>query len=350
MGFKISRELPITIKNPNSPVTRNCIISTVLLVASLIFLLTDLTEGELLIAPGIVVPSCILLYTFSFYTFIPKAIKKKRPLLRYMLTVFLVLLLAAAPLFLLTHFYVKIDDHAFSFTILNMALQFFIVAPISWEFYKQHNKRNEEVQTLQKELGQSTASLDFLRSQINPHFLFNALNTIYGTAIQEHAERTSEAVQKLGDMMRFMMHENMQEKIALSKEIDYLHNYIDLQRLRTNSNPFFKIETDIEQPIQHISIAPMLLIPFVENAFKHGISLQESSYISVTLKMVKNTLYFHVCNSVHIKHETDPEKDKSGIGLNNVKQRLQLLYANKHELVIRNTGKEFFTHLTITLS
>ena len=94
----------------------------------------------------------------------------------------------------------------------------------------------------------------------------------------------------------------------------------------------------------------MLLIPFVENAFKHGISFREISQIKINLEIKENTLHFDVFNLKHNKQDSDPEKDKSGIGLNNVKQRLQLLYRNKHEVIIRETGKEFFVHLTIQLS
>jgi LytS/YehU family sensor histidine kinase len=176
------------------------------------------------------------------------------------------------------------------------------------------------------------------------------LNTIYGTAIQEKAERTGEGIEKLGDMMRFMLQENMQEKISLAREIEYLNNYIGLQKLRTDPNPCIKIETDIQPDVSLVQIAPMLLIPFVENAFKHGISFREASHIKIALEFKNNRLYFDVYNSKHIRNENDPEKDKSGIGLNNVKQRLKLLYAGKHELIIRETGKEFFVHLTIQLS
>jgi LytS/YehU family sensor histidine kinase len=142
----------------------------------------------------------------------------------------------------------------------------------------------------------------------------------------------------------------MQEKISLVREIEYLNNYIGLQRLRTDPNPIIKIEEVIEQEVHTTQIAPMLLIPFVENAFKHGISFREPSHIKVTLEVKDNSLYFDVYNSKHARVENDPEKDKSGIGLNNVKQRLQLLYPRKHELIIRETGKEFFVHLTIQLS
>jgi len=340
----------ITKFRDNKIIMRSSIASATIWLVCGILLLTHLAERELMIAFSMVLQCSLLFFTFSFYKLIPKVLKKKRPLLKYLNTSFLIMLVAALPLYFLNSLYLNDEDHAFIFTLLNVMLQLFIIAPAAWYFYKRDNKHTEELLTLQKELGQSAAGLDFLRSQINPHFLFNALNTIYGTAIQEQAERTSEAVQKLGDMMRFMMHENMQEKISLSKEIDYLNNYIDLQKLRTDSNPMLKLETEIEQRATHVSIAPMLLIPFVENAFKHGISMREPSYIKVSLEMREKTLYFDVYNSKHAKQEGDPERGKNGIGLNNVKQRLQLLYRNKHELIIRETGKEFFVHLTITLS
>jgi len=129
-----------------------------------------------------------------------------------------------------------------------------------------------------------------------------------------------------------------------------LNNYISLQKLRTDTNPCVRIEAVIEQPITVVQIAPMLLIPFVENAFKHGISLRYPSHIKMSLELKDKTLYFDVYNSKHERLENDPEKNKSGIGLTNVKQRLQLLYPSRHELLIRENAKEFFVHLTIQLS
>jgi LytS/YehU family sensor histidine kinase len=227
--------------------------------------------------------------------------------------------------------------------------QLIISAPLSWYIYKKRNDSNNELNSLKKELGKSDASLSFLRSQINPHFLFNALNTLYGTALQEKAERTGEGIQKLGDMMRFMLQENLQDKISLTRDVDYLNNYISLQKLRTSRSSSISIETQIEEQLNNQQIAPMLLIPFVENAFKHGVSLQNPSHIKITLQTKENTLYFDVNNSIHIKPDNDPEKLKSGIGLQNVKQRLTLLYPRKHELIIRESANEFFIHLTLQL-
>jgi LytS/YehU family sensor histidine kinase len=169
-------------------------------------------------------------------------------------------------------------------------------------------------------------------------------------AIHEKAERTSEAIEKLGSMMRFMLQENVQEKISLNRDLEYLHNYIALQRLRTDINTNIRIQITIPQSVDPaMQIAPMLLIPFIENAFKHGISLREESQIRVSLELNQSTLYFDVFNTKHIRPENDPEKNSNGIGLMNVKQRLQLVYPGKHELVIRETTHGYFVHLVINL-
>lgn len=233
-----------------------------------------------------------------------------------------------------------------SFFVYGFGLLVFVL-PLAWWLYKMRLTRKDEVLSLEKALGRSSANLDFLRSQINPHFLFNALNTLYGTALQENAPRTSEGVQRLGDMMRFMLHENHLEKIELGKEIAYLQNYVALQRLRTQASEDIKIEVNVEEDDYDHTIAPMLLIPFVENAFKHGISLRKRSWIVVSLSCDADHIYFDAYNSVHPRPENDPEKASLGIGLNNVKRRLALLYPRKHELSIRQTATEFFVHLTI---
>lgn len=245
-------------------------------------------------------------------------------------------------------------NQEFAFTVCiagNLLTQIIVIIPASWLIYKKRSRRLQaEIQTLKTELGKSDAHLNFLKSQINPHFLFNALNTLYGTALQENAERTGEGIQKLGDMMRLMLQENMQDSILLSRDLEYLRNYISLQELRTASSPAIHIQTQIEEAEQDLLIAPMLLIPFVENAFKHGISLISPSHIKITLQTNGQTLYFDIYNSTHVKQENDPEKEHSGIGLENVKQRLQLLYPGKHDLVIRENAKEFFVHLTLQLT
>ena len=226
-------------------------------------------------------------------------------------------------------------------------LQLVITTPVSWLIWRQRKDKLMQVQGLQTALGQSEADLQFLRSQINPHFLFNVLNTLYGTALQEHAGRTAEGVQKLGDMMRFMLHENHLAQIPMNKEIEYLKNYIALQELRTESADSIRIDTHIDETFPDYPIAPMLLIPFVENGFKHGISLREPSWIKLRLHHEAGRILFEMRNSIHTRKGDDPEKTRSGIGLKNVLHRLKLLYPNRHEFYMHQDEKEFFVQLSI---
>ncbi|EDM35475.1 putative two-component system sensor histidine kinase [Pedobacter sp. BAL39] len=302
----------------------------------------------------LVAPMAILMYLQLLYVVMPRVMMKKNRRWSLFGTSLLYTLISSMLLgivFLLLSTKHNMDEEMVAFTmLLNLATALVVLPILTWEIYKTRNrKRNEEIKVLQTELGKSDASLNFLKSQINPHFLFNALNTLYGTALQERAERTGEGIQMLGDMMRFMLQENIEDKILLSRDIEYLNNYIALQKLRTSVSPDISIETQIEQDGQGLQIAPMILIPFVENAFKHGISLNNPSHIKITLQLTENKLYFDVHNSLHLKLENDPERLQSGIGLQNVKQRLALLYPEKHELIIRQNAKEFFIHLILQL-
>ncbi len=204
----------------------------------------------------------------------------------------------------------------------------------------------EKVQ-LKTQIISKSAELLNLRSQINPHFLFNALNTLYSVSLKENAEKTSDGIQKLGDMMRFMLNENHQDRIPLSKEIEYLHNYIDIQRMRIDENHNIEIKVNIQNSEREIFISPMLLNPFVENAFKHGISFRNPSWIYITLTHDAQKLYFKVHNSLHPKQENSPEQANNGIGLENVKKRLELIYPNRHTLDIQVSDNDYFVSLII---
>jgi len=322
-----------------------------LIIWALIFYLAiiDRSERGFLIVWGTIIPFGVLFYWFCLGRIIPRKTKKKWPRTSYVFASMIWLSLSILPLFFLLMILVQDAEPAAAVSFFNAIVQLFVTVPLAWIVYKRRGEVNEEISGLKKQLGQSTASFDFLRSQINPHFLFNSLNTIYGTAIMEKAERTAQGVQQLGDMMRFMLQENMREKIPLSREIDYLENYISLQRLRTDKVSGVQIETDIQRGMEDEFIAPMLLIPFVENAFKHGVSLTKPSQVYIALERTPTSVVFTVINSRHEKHNMDPEKHKSGIGLENVRQRLELLYPNRHRLVIQESDKEFIAKLVVQL-
>jgi hypothetical protein len=205
----------------------------------------------------------------------------------------------------------------------------------------------KEKTQLKTEISQKTAELGNLRSQINPHFLFNALNTLYSVSLRENASQTSDGIQKLGDMMRFMLHENHQDRIPLTKEIEYLNNFIDIQRMRIDESHDIKIEVNIQNADREIFIAPMLLNPFIENAFKHGISFRSPSWIYITLTHDSQHLYFKVHNSIHQKSDESLDDNSHGIGLENVKKRLELIYPNRHKLEIQATDHDYFVSLVL---
>lgn len=231
-----------------------------------------------------------------------------------------------------------------------LGLIFFVIFPISNSVFKKLDSYIGKIDTLSSQVNQSTANLSFLRSQINPHFLFNALNTLYGAALMENAEKTSDGIQKLGDMMRFMLHENQMDKIPLTREIDYLRNYLDLQMLRFKNESNLDVEIKLSDEICEGSIAPMLLIPYVENAFKHGISTKSKSWIKINLRCLQGSVHLDVVNSIHPKKQTEDPRDESGIGLENVKSRLAHFYPQKHNLTIVANDTEHFVHLSVQLT
>lgn len=228
-------------------------------------------------------------------------------------------------------------------------VELLVAIPVSWLIYVRQREKLSAIESLQQDLGKTTADLQFLRSQVNPHFLFNALNTLYGTALIENAPRAAEGIQRLGEMMRFMLEENHRDNILLANEVKYLNNYITLQKLRIGDAEKISINVDLHVEPGELQIAPMLLIPFVENAFKHGVRLKKESWITISLTRTGSAIHFEVSNSLHAKQPGDTEVNSTGIGLENVKQRLQLLYPRRHSLQIRETDRNYFVHLDIEL-
>ena len=192
------------------------------------------------------------------------------------------------------------------------------------EWYEQERKRKE----IEKE--KLVSELSFLKSQVNPHFLFNSLNGIYALAIKK-SDKTPEAVLQLSDLLRHMLYDADQGKVQLSKEIDYLKNYIQLQKMRLSEEAEISLETS--GPLSDYEIEPLLFIPFVENAFKHGVDANGAD-IKINLTVEKNKLHFKMSNRISQAKSKD---GASGIGLSNVKKRLELNYGSHYKL---NYGAE----------
>jgi two-component system, LytTR family, sensor kinase len=191
------------------------------------------------------------------------------------------------------------------------------------------------------------ADIDFLRSQINPHFFFNSLNNIYAITLCNNDEETGKAILKLSAVMRYMVYESSVEKTSLDKEIENIENYIDIAKLKFPKNDQMKIDIHKAGSYNGIKIAPLLLIPFVENAVKHGLAPEKSCHIKLDIILENNSLNFRVENSVQNNQERI--KKHSGIGLENVEKRLALLYSNRHSLKIKETGDRFMVELKLSL-
>ncbi|HEY4786656.1 MAG TPA: histidine kinase, partial [Bacteroidales bacterium] len=210
-------------------------------------------------------------------------------------------------------------------------------------------KQKEEIafqaQQLKTELTaqNQTSELALLRSQINPHFLFNTLNNIY-SLVYQRSEDAPEAVMKLSEIMRYMLYEATSEKVLLANEINYLKSFIELQLLRIKNREF--VSFNVAGNFDGRKISPMLLIAFVENAFKHGVKRGINPGIIINLDVLDNKLNFEVINYCR-KNNTANKDNTGGIGLTNIKRRLELLHPNKFKLDILNNEEVYHVKLQI---
>lgn len=284
----------------------------------------------------------IIFYLFYFY-FIRYFEKKQ--LFRYLL--FSVLLSIALTLLLLPlhrFFYPQFELYNLRFMLPPVAGTFIIAQCGSlvrgfenW-FADIRLKAELETRYLKNEL-------ELLKSQINPHFLFNALNNI-DSLIRTEPEKASDTLITLSDMLRYMIYETRADQVLLDKELVYIKNYIRLQQLRFREKKY--IRAVFPDHCSGIQIAPMLLIPFIENAFKYAYSSGELPVVDISLQCSGNQLLF-TCQNQCRKH-TQSDEEYCGIGLENVKRRLALLYPGKHELAIFDDASAFRVELKIILS
>lgn len=187
------------------------------------------------------------------------------------------------------------------------------------------------------------AELYYLKSQINPHFLFNTLNNIH-TLVYKQAPAAPEAVVRLASLMRYMIYESNATTVPLSREMNYLQDYVNLQQLRYKKNPV--VDLKIEGDTASCPIAPLLFIHLLENAYKHSPARLEPGDVKVSVTLEGNTLTFRIQNPIG-KHQGSKLEEPGGIGLPNVQKRLLLLYPDQHQLEINNTGETFTVTLKI---
>jgi hypothetical protein len=245
-------------------------------------------------------------------------------------------------------FLIRLADPSFQLNSFNERIVFFpplafLIA--SFIFRVILNRIHFEKLEKERKAERLASELKFLRSQVNPHFLFNMMTNMVSLARQK-SDLLEPSLLKLSDLLRYMLYESGHEKFRVSQEIVYLKAYIELQQLRFGED--INMELDIKEDGPDCYIEPMLLVPFVENAFKHGIGMLEHPFIRIQLQLKDQQLFFSIMNNYN---RGNLSKDKySGIGLDNVKNRLQLLYPGKYELEIKDQGELYKIELKLDLT
>ena len=279
--------------------------------------------------------SLVIVFYINYFVLVDRCFFKKKKILFYFVNVLLII-----GILFIVNYVLKLDvfnpiingvrmREVRSDTVSFIQLVLPLILGVGMCVGLKINKKWSENELLLQKVKQAQldAEIKYLRYQIQPHFLFNTLNNIY-SLIDSSPNIAKTSVHSLSKMMRYLLHDSVENKVSLVKEIDFLERYINLMQLRVSSNlTLEKSFPIINQPIQ---IAPLLLITFVENAFKHGIDAVQSSYIKIKLTIENHRIHYSVINSSFPQNKNITE---SGIGLENLKKRLELLYPNRFELI-----------------
>ncbi|MGB5500349.1 MAG: histidine kinase [Maribacter sp.] len=300
-------------------------------------------------------PIHIALSYFNVYYLMPKFVYNKK-YFSYTVLVLLALLVMLLVKFNLTYYLVStnvmpeapqaVTSLTFNYAITTMLGELYVVSfvtaiKITADWLQENNKFHN----LEKR--QLTTELKFLRSQVSPHFFFNTLNNIYALTL-EKSDKAPEVVLKLSELMRYLLYATKKPKQDLKNEIDCIQNYIDLERIRFDDS--LEVNMHISGELENKKISPMLLIPLIENCFKHGASQNIGKmYIDVDIRVEEDDLFFKVSNTIPKKSKKSKAKDiGGGIGLLNVKKRLELGYdKSDYVLNIYEQGSKFYVELKL---
>jgi len=236
----------------------------------------------------------------------------------------------------------------FGFFHVTNAIMFLAMLGIAIAYFFSKEWIKSDLLRKQIEAHQLSTEIKFLKSQINPHFLFNTLNNLFSMAQAKGNDELADGISKLSGMMRYMIYESNAETVPLKKEIEYINSCIALNKLRYADHEAI-VDFRYNEPVPNLAIAPMIFIPFVENAFKHGVIIDSTSFIDISIAVEDKNLLFTCSNKNHSLVRKMPD-EKSGIGLENVKRRLDLLYPGKHTLEIKSDEDKFRIILKIDLS
>ncbi|MDZ7772281.1 MAG: histidine kinase [Balneolaceae bacterium] len=291
-----------------------------------------------------------ILATLNNFALIPRYLSHGRQW-RYLLVILGVLLLFSLGEETVLEWLLDDDERRIDFGMRGVTHAFVRMGTIviifgSFKLIWDHQERLQQMSALEKERVES--ELKFLKSQINPHVMFNHLNSIYYYTL-EKSDKAPQMLLKLSEIMRYMLYEANERFVSLQKELDYIRNYIDLEKIRLEDRGEVKFE--VEGDTDNLRIAPLLLISFIENSFKHSMQTQDDDiWIQINIDIEDDWLEFRAENSwSQPREEPDGRPDQEGIGLQNVRKRLQLLYPNRHSLHISRSDDLFLVHLRIKL-
>jgi beta-galactosidase beta subunit len=283
------------------------------------------------------------LFYFNAYVLVPHALYRKNAAF-YILSALSFVFASGGLIYMTTSMNHPHHHHHYTSFFFGAVSPGLFVCAVSTSYRIIVDRLRIEKVVQEKENENLKTELSFLRSQVSPHFMFNVLNNIVSLA-RKKSDLVEGTVIQLSHLMRYMLYESDESKVSLDKEIEYLRSYIDLQMIRFGTD--VKVTFDAANSSPDNMIEPMLLIPFVENAFKHGLGMIKDTEINIVLKGTRHELEFHVKNKFGAVAE---EKDKSsGIGLQNVKRRLNILYGDNHTLKITGSPDTFIVDLNLTL-
>ena len=247
----------------------------------------------------------------------------------------------------LVGFFSSESESYLSYLGYNATSSFFILLlGLSYALIKSWFKSEKLKRVLYEE--KLTTEMAFLKAQINPHFLFNVLNSFYAKALKNNVPELADNIAMLAELMRYMVYETNEDKVAIEKEIHHLKKFIQVYQLRIANDDDVSINFSIEGAVEHIKISPMILIPFVENAIKHGIDPKAKSVIDISLKVEQNKMYFKVSNTIHRSFHGLVD-EPSGFGLDNLKKRLSILYPNRYTLDTKEENGYYLSSLILQL-
>ena len=293
----------------------------------------------------------IIFYATAFFL-VPKflRLKKIKALIISLLGVFIFINLFESIIDYgyLVNFFSTVSESFVVYLIYNSVISFFILlVALSYALIK-YWIQNEKFKRVLLEEKLST-EMAFLKSKINPHFLFNVLNSFYAKSLKHNVPELADGIAKLAELMRYMVYETNEDKVAIEKEIHHLKNFIQVYQLRIAEDDKVFINFNIEGNTKSVNISPMLLIPFVENAIKHGIDPKTKSIIDISLKVAQKNLYFIVKNTIH-QGAYGLTDEPSGFGLDNLKKRLSILYPNMYTLETKEEKGYFISLLILQLN